>query len=267
MGIPRVRGRDFSDADRFGSLPVAIVSAALAREVFANEDPIGQRIMCGLDEQSGQWMTIVGVVGDVRQDSPASAAGPTLYMPLAQHPYRANEVQVVVRAAVDPSSLIAPVQNVVRSMNSEVAMKFTTMQAMVSDSIATPRFRMTLVTTFAAIALLLSLMGVYAVMSYITAQRAPEFAVRAALGASPTAIMRLVLRRAAALTLAGVVAGLLLALAAHRALTSMVFGIKSTDAVTYVAVLLLVIPVVVLAATVPALRAARVDPMLALRNE
>ena len=267
LGIPLVRGRDFTDRDRTGSVPVAIISEALARQSYPNRDPIGQRVQCGLDAESMKWMTIVGVVGNVRQDSPASGMSPALYMPLAQHPYRANEVQVAIRTQVDPSSVIAPVQQIVREMNPEVAMKFTTMDAMVGDSVAAPRFRTTLALSFAAFALLLAIMGVYAVMSYVTAQRSGEFAVRVALGASPGAILRLVLNGAARLAAAGVIAGAVLAVAASRVLATMLFGLTSTDALTYATVLAIVVPVVLLAAVLPALRAARVNPLAALRNE
>jgi putative ABC transport system permease protein len=159
MGIPLVRGRDFTRADRDGSEPVVIISEAAARQSFPNEDPVGRRIQCGLDNESMRWMTIIGVVGNVRQDSPASDAGPALYMPLAQHIYRANEVQVVMRTQVAPASLIPSVQRIVRSMDSGVATKFTTMQAMLSDSVAEPRFRTTLAMSFAILALLLAAMA------------------------------------------------------------------------------------------------------------
>jgi putative ABC transport system permease protein len=267
MGIPLVRGRDFTDADQYRSEPVVIISEALARQSFPNQDPIGRRLQCGLDEESMRWMTIVGIVGNVRQDSPASEASPAMYMPLAQHPYRANEVQVAIRAQVDPSSLIPPVQQIVREMNPEVAMKFTTMDAMVSDSVAAPRFRTTLAMSFAVLALLLAIMGVYAVMSYLTVQRTGEFAIRAALGAPPGAILQLVLRGAAKLAVIGVVAGIALALGTSRVLATMLFGLKSTDALTYATVFVVVVPAVLLAALLPALRASRVDPLAALRDE
>ena len=268
MGIPLLRGRDFTTGDIFGKEPVAIISESVVRQSFANENPIGQHIRCGLDNESyKQWMTIVGVVGDVKQDSPTDPLTSGIYMPLAQHPWRANEYQVAMRAAVDPRTLIAPVQETMRQMNPQVATRFTTVQEMVSGSIAAPRFRMTLATTFAGLALLLAIFGVYSVMSYVTAQRTPEFALRAALGAAPMEIARLVLARTARLAAMGVAIGMVLALAASRVLTSMLFGLKSTDAVTYAMVLATVIPLVVLAAAVPALRAARVDPMKALRYE
>jgi ABC-type antimicrobial peptide transport system permease subunit len=212
-------------------------------------------------------MTIVGVVGNVRQDTPASALAPALYMPLAQHPYRANEVQVAIRTQVDPSTLIAPVQQIVREMNRDVAMKFTTMEAMVGDSVAAPRFRAMLALSFAALALVLALMGVYAVMSYVAVQRTGELAIRAALGASPSAILRLVLGGAAWLGAIGVVAGTALAVAASRVLASMLFGLTSTDPLTYGTVFAIVVPTILAAAGLPAWRASRVDPLVALRNE
>jgi len=266
MGIPLLRGREFSDADRYGSEPVVIVSDALVRQSFPNADPIGRRLQCGLDAETMKWMTIVGVVGNVRQDSPASPAAAAMYMPLAQHPYRANEAQVAMRTQVEPSTLIEPVKQIVRSMNPDVAMKFTTMDAMVSDSAAAPRFRTTLALTFAALALLLAFMGVYAVMSYVTAQRTGEFAIRAAMGASSGTILRLVLRGAAGLAVIGVVVGAGIALAASRVLANMLFGLTTTDALTYAIVCAVVLPSVLLAAVLPALRASRVDPLVALRN-
>ena len=267
MGIPHVRGRDFTDADRYGSAPVVIISEALARQSFPNEDPIGHRLQCGLDTESMQWMTIVGVVGNVRQDSPASKASPAMYMPLAQHPFRANEVQIPIRTEVEPSSLIASVKRIVEQMNPQVATKFTTMDAMVGESVADSRFRTTLAMSFATLALLLAIMGVYAVMNYVTVQRTGEFAIRAALGAPRGAILLLVLRGAARLAAAGVVAGAVLAIAASRALTNMLFGLKGTDTLTYVTVIAVVLPAVLLAALRPALRASRVDPLVALRDE
>jgi putative ABC transport system permease protein len=267
MGIPRLRGRDFTDADRHGSEPVAIISEALARQSFQNEDPIGRRLQCGLDNESMQWMTIVGVVGNVRQDSPASPAAAALYMPLAQHPYRANEVQVAIRAEVEPSSLTAQVKHVVQEMNADVATKFTTMDAMVAQSVADSRFRTTLAMSFGALALLLAIMGVYAVMSYVTVQRTGEFAIRSALGASRSAILQLVLGGAARLAGVGLIAGAALAIAASRVLSRMLFGLTTTDALTYAFVIALVSLAVLLSALLPALRASRVDPLVALRDQ
>jgi putative ABC transport system permease protein len=265
MGIPLVRGRDFTAGDRYDRQFVAIISESLARQSFPGQDPIGHTIMCGLE--SLKWMTIVGVVADVRQDSPAASPGPTLYMPLLQYPFHANEVQVVMRTALSPTSLIEPVRGKMHALNSETATRFTTMEAMVSSSIATPRLRMMLVGMFAGLALLLAMAGMYGVMSYVTTQRIAEFGVRMALGASPGNVVALVLGRAALMAALGVAVGLAIAFSAARVMTTMLFGLKATDAITYAAVLLAVTPIVVLAAAIPAWRASRADPVVALRSE
>ncbi len=265
LGIPLLRGRDFMSRDNYKAPFVAIISDALARETFPYEDPIGRRIQCGLD--SLEWMTIVGVVGDVRQDSPASPPAPTLYMPLKQHPYRANEIQVAMRTAIEPESLIGAVRQKVRGANPEIATKFTTMNAMVSDSIARPRFRLLLIGAFAVLALLLAMVGVYGVVSYVITQRTSEFGLRTALGAEPRDLVGLVLNRALRLGGIGLAFGMIMSLAAGRVMTSMLFGLKPADAITYLAVILAFTPVVILAAGVPAWRATRIDPLIALREE
>jgi predicted permease len=264
LGIPLLRGRDFDAGDRYDRPFVAIVSASLARQSFGDADPIGHRLRCGFD--SNEWMTIVGVVGDVRHASPAAAPGPELYMPLRQHPYAASRVQVVVRTSVDPESLIGTVRGAVQAASPEVALKFTTLQASVEGSVAAPRFRMALVSAFASLALLLAVAGIYAVMSYGTSQRTSEFGLRVALGAKAPDVVRLVVAGAARLVAVGLALGLLLAAATGRVITSMLFGIRPMDAAAYGAVVLLSVPMIVVAALVPALRAARVDPMTALRE-
>ena len=250
----------------YGRAPVAIISEALARNTFPNEDPIGHRIRWGLDLPV-QWATIVGVVSDVRQYSPASTLDPQIYMPLRQHPYAANEVQIVLRTGGNPESLIPIVRETVRSVSPDVATKFTTMEASVSDSIAAPRFRTTLVSTFAAIALLLAAAGMYAVMSYTTAQRSSEFAVRLALGAEVNGIVRLVIGGAARLVMIGIVLGLGFGVATNRIIATMLFGINTHDVITYAGVLLAMLPAILIAAAVPAIRAACVDPIGALRTD
>jgi len=264
MGIPVVRGREFDENDVFEQPFVAVVSESLARQSFPGEDPIGHRIRCGFD--SDKWMTIVGVVGDVRQSSPAASPAPELYMPVRQHPFPATRLQLVVRTSADPESLIGAVQQTLRAAAPEVAVRFTTLESSVDGSIAGPRFRMALVSTFAALALLLAAAGMYSVMSYVTSQRTSEFGLRVALGAHTGALVRLVLGSAARLAAAGVLAGIGLALLTSRILSAMLFGITPFDTGTYGAVLLLALPVVLLAAALPALRAARVDPMVALRD-
>ncbi len=265
MAIPIIAGRDFEDSDLYDRPFVAIVSESLARQNFPNEDPIGHRLMCGLDAPD-KWMTIVGVVGDVRQNSPAATPGPEIYMPLRQHPFYGNEVQVVTRSA-NPVALIPAVQNTIREMNPEVATKFAAMDELVSDSVAAPRFRSALAISFAGIALLLALSGMYAVMSYVTVRRTSEFGLRMALGADSANILGLVLGSAAQMGIAGVAVGVVLSIACGRLLATMLFGLQSTDVPTYLSVIAVVLPVVVIAAALPAWRASQVEPMEALRNE
>lgn len=265
MGIPLLRGRDFDDADLYDRPFVAVISESLAREDFPNENPIGHSIMCGLD--SPNWMTVVGVVGDVRQSSPAARPGPELYMPLRQHPFMANEAEVVVRTAGDPNVLTPSVQKTVHDADSQMAVRFTTMSELVSDSIGTQRFRTALASIFAALALLLALSGMYAVMNYITAQRTSEFGLRSALGAQQGNLLLLVLRGAARFATIGVAIGVFLSIASSRFLASMLFGVKSLDVTTYALVIAAVVPVVLLASAIPAWRASRVDPVTALRSE
>jgi predicted permease len=265
LEIPLVRGRDFDDGDRYEREPVAIVSESLARQSFGDRNPLGQRIMCGLD-RSDVWMTIVGVVGDVRQDSPAAAPGPALYMPLRQHPYRGNEIQVVMRTRGTPESLMPTVRDIVRTASPEIATRFTTLDASVSDAVATPRLRATLVGAFASIAWLLALAGIYALISYTTAQRTAEFGLRSALGARPSDIARLVLTGAGRLTLAGVAIGLLAAFLTSRLLTTMLFGVTSLDAATYAGVCGATVPIAIGVALIPAWRAARLNPIAALKS-
>ena len=265
LGIPLVRGRDFAATDLFDQPFVAIVSESLARQVFGAADPIGRRVQCGFD-QPDRWMTIVGVVGDVRQASPASLPGPELYMPLRQHPVAANEVQVVVRTSVPPETLVETVRRTARALDPAIATKFTTLPASIAESIAAPRLRTAVVSTFAALALLLAVSGMYAVTSYLTAQRTPEFGLRLALGARAGDLAGLVLRDAARLAALGAGLGLGLALAAARLVGGLLYGVTPLDGSTYAAVVLTAVPLVLAGAAWPALRAARVPPAVALRQ-
>jgi putative ABC transport system permease protein len=265
MGIPLLRGRGFNDGDLYDRPAVAVVSDSLTRQNFPNEDPIGHRIMCGLD--SPKWMTIVGVVGDVRQVSPAAQPGADLYMPLQQHPFMATDAEVVMRAVGNPRSLIPDVEKIIRTSDPSIALRFTTMGELVDDSIGAQRFRTAIASSFAALALLVAISGMYAVMSCVTAQRTAEFGVRAALGALPSNIVRMVMWIAARLAATGVLVGVLLSLATGKLLSSVLFGVKTTDPVTYLVVTVLVFAAIVLAAALPAWRASRIDPMAALRYE
>jgi predicted permease len=267
MRIPLLRGRDFTVRDRYDAPGVIIVSDSVVRQIFPGEDPLGRQIVCGLDAVTMKPMTIVGVVGDVRQNSPGSLPEPTLYMPLQQHPFYANEVQVIVRTGGDPAAMTATVRKTAHDLNPEMAVKFTTMETMVSDSIAAPRFRTFLAGTFAALALLLAMAGIYGVMSYIVTQRTSELGLRMALGAAGSDVMALVLSRAAVMAVVGLAIGAAMAMAVSRLIGAMLFGLTATDPATYAMVLFGVAGIAVLAAAGPAWRASRIDPMVALREE
>lgn len=267
LGMRLLRGRDFNDGDTVGRPLVAVISQSIARQVFPNQDPLGHRIGCGFDMTSINGMTIVGVVNDVRQDSPASLPGPAIYVPLDQHPQRADQVELVIRTSGTPEALIPAVQKMIREMNPQVATKFTTMTELVNDSIGAQRFRSALAGSFAMLALFLAISGMYAVMSYVTTRRTSEFGLRSALGALPGSIVRLVLGDAARLAIFGLIGGVILSLMVSRLLQAMIFGLKSTDPLTYIAVVVVLLPIIVMAAALPAWRSSRVDPMIALRNE
>ncbi|HYL78536.1 MAG TPA: ABC transporter permease [Bryobacteraceae bacterium] len=265
LGIPLRRGRDFNDGDRPDAPLAAIVNDTLARRALPGQDPLGRIIYCPYD--SFKPMTIVGVVGDVRQGGPASAPMPECFMPYQQHQYNGNTLSVVVRTAMDPNAMVEEMRRVVRQRSPEVPVKFTTMQAALSENVATPRFRTVLLGIFAGLAVALAIAGVYGVMAYAVGQRTNEIGLRMALGASPGDVLRLVMRQAFGLAGAGLLIGLVGAVAAARLLTSMLFEVKPADPVTFAGVAALLGLVALAASYVPARRAARVDPLAALRQE
>jgi len=264
LGVPVTRGRDFSDADAPGAPFVAIVNEALGRAVFGDEDPIGRRIQCGLDTL--EFMTIVGVVGNVRTTGPAVAAEPEILMPYEQHPAPATALHLVVRAErVEPLALADTIRRAVTRRRAEVPVRVSTMDGRLETATAGPRFRTFLVLTFAAVALLLALAGVYGVMAYTVSQRVPELGVRVALGASPRQIMRLVLLDGARLALTGLILGIVLAVFSGRLLRGLLFGVEAGDPVTIAGVSVVVALAMFLATFFPGRRAGRVDPITALR--
>jgi len=265
LGIPLKEGRDFSAADQYDAPFTAIVNAALARQSFAGQDPIGRVIYCGLD--SDKPMKIVGVVGDVRQYGPAIAPWPEIYMPNEQHPRTATGMNVLVRTAGEPGMLAETLRRRVRALSPDVPVKFTTMEVSLAANTAAPRFRTLLLAIFAGLAVILAMAGVYGVMAYTVGQRGNEIGLRMALGAHTGDVLRLVLRQGIVLAAAGLVIGLAGAFAASRLLTSMLFEVKPNDPVTYIGVALLLGFVAVAASYIPARRAARIDPLVALRQE
>ncbi|MBV8514585.1 MAG: FtsX-like permease family protein, partial [Acidobacteria bacterium] len=265
MGIPLKSGRDFNDGDAYDAQFTAIINEQLARKMFPNEDPIGHSIFCGLDSMNP--MKIVGVVGNVRQEGPASQPEAEIYMPYLQHPQPATNMRVIVRTDAEPGVITAAMRERMRTISPDVPAKFSTMEQALSGNIAAPRFRTLLLGIFAGLAVCLALAGVYGVMSYVVGQRLNEIGLRIALGASPGEILRLVLRQALVLVGVGIVIGFAGAAAVTRLLTSMLFGVKPNDPATYAAVIAIVLAAALLASYIPARRALRVDPMVALRYE
>jgi predicted permease len=266
MRVPIVRGRDFTDGDRLDAPFVAIVNEALAREAFPNQEVIGRSIRCGLD--SPEWMTIVGVVHDVRTWGPTRPAQAEIYMPYEQHPGPATALNIVARTGdVDPMAIGSTIARRIRERSPDVPVKIDTMEGTLTTAMATPRFRTFLLVTFAVVALVLATAGVYGVMAYTVNQRVPEIGVRMALGAAPGDVLGLIMREGVALTIAGLVIGVVLALAGSKLLSGLLFGVTPRDPLVLAGVVLVVAATALTACLVPGRRALRVDPMVALRAE
>jgi putative ABC transport system permease protein len=265
LGIPLRRGRDFNDGDTYDAPFTAIINEGLARQAFPNQDPIGHLIFCGLDSMNG--MKIVGIVGNVREYGPATPPSPEIYMPYEQHPQPATGLSILVRTSMQPGAISPAVREKIHELSINVPVKFTTMEALNSEGVAAPRFRTLLLGIFAGLAVSLALAGVYGVMSYVVGQRSNEIGLRMALGASRGDVLRLVLRQTLLLAGAGIVIGLAGAAAVTQFLTSILFGVKATDPLTYAAVVALLVLTALGASYIPARRAMRVDPMAALRYE
>jgi predicted permease len=265
LGIPILAGREFQAGDLYHAPFVAVVSESLAAESFPGEDPLGQQLQCGLDSETP--MTIVGVVGDVRQDSPESRPGPALYMSLAQHPRYANEVQIVVHADGDPAALVPAVRAAIQRQRKDAATSFTTLSHQVAGTIATPKLRGRLAGLFACVALLLAGAGVYGVMAFATSQRRGEMALRLALGARGRDLWLLIAESGLRLVAAGLALGLLATLAAGQLLQSLIFGLEVHDPATWSSVVGVLFSVALVTIAGPAWRAMRSDPARVLRQE
>jgi predicted permease len=264
LGIPIKTGRDFSDGDTFERPSVAVVNEALARKSFPGQSPIGRTIFCPFDATPA--MTIIGVVGDVRQFGPAREPLPECYMTYQQHQY-GTTLSIVARAVGDPTALAETVRRVAQERSPDVPLKFTTMEALVSGNVVTPRFRSLLFGLFAGIAVCLAMAGVYGVMAYAVGERSSEIGLRIALGASAGSLLRLILGQGMALAAAGLVLGLAAAVASTRLLASMLFQVQPGDPLVYLAVSVLVGFVAIVAGYLPARRASRIDPLTAMRQE
>ncbi len=271
LGIPILKGRLFSDQDNSveGS-KVAIINAVLARRFFSDVDPIGKRIRLGSEAPLGPWLNVVGVVGDAALESLNDPRFPQVYSPHAQAEEGgvAGNMALVVRTSSDPLSLAAAVREQVHALDKDQSVaNIETLEQVVSGSLAQPRLNTLLLAGFAGFALLLAVIGLYGVLSYSVAQRTHEIGVRMALGARPHDVFWSVLGHALSLTSAGVAGGLTAAFGLTRLMASLLFGIRPTDPATFVAVSVVLTVVALLASYIPARRATKVDPLVALRYE
>ena len=267
LGIPLLRGRIFNPSDRLGTPKVLLINHALASALFPNQDPVGQQIVSGFDENSSDFETIVGVVGDIRSDSPATPARPTLYLPSAQHADWADDMQIVVRTPLDPTTMSETLRRALHRSHPEIAVKITTMREQLGVVQQPEHFRTTLFILFAAASLLLAALGVYGVTAYTVAQRRFEFGLRVALGASRGQVLSVVLGKALYAAGIGIAIGLVLSILLMRVVAGVVGQLPAFDPVAYALAALAVLTLAFAASVSPAHHAASVEPMTVLHNE
>jgi putative ABC transport system permease protein len=269
MGIRLLQGRPFTPQDEQGGPPLAIVNETLARQIFKGENPVGRRIRANISfgTDDAAMREIVGVVADVKSSSISGDPVPEVFAPQTPADF-IGEMTVVVRTQNDPTSLALPLRSMVASMDKDLPLRdIKTLDEYVSASISAPRFETLLLGTFAALACVLTAIGLYGVISYSVAQRNREMGIRIALGAQRGSILRMVVREGAFLALAGTGAGLVASFFAVRLIRGQLFGTGATDPATFITVPLMMIAVALLASYIPARRATRVDPIVVLREE
>jgi len=263
MGIPLVKGRYFDQHDTKDAPETVIVDETLAQRFWPHEDPIGKRIQRG---GSGAWRTIVGVISNARQYSSEKEPPIAVYFPFEQ--YVARNMFLVTRTTIDPATTISTITKEIQSIDPEMPVfDVGTMDQRLSDSLASRRFAMILLALFAAVASLLAAIGIFGVMAYTVNERTHEIGIRLALGSPPSRILQLVIKQAVAMTSVGVAIGLGCAFGLTRVLAALLFGVTTTDVLTFTLTPVVLAVVALLASYLPARRAARVDPMIALKCE
>jgi predicted permease len=268
LGIPLVQGRFFSQGDSKDAPAVWIINQAMAKRYWPNEDAVGKRITFADNPNSKDWVTIVGVVGDVKDKPNSPGAEPAFWWPLPQAWRVFDQMSIVVRANGDPELLVNAVRKEVERLDPTLPLAdVRTMDQIADAGVATPRFAFLLVGLFAALAIVLAAIGTYGVIAYSVSQRIPEFGLRLALGAPPSGLLRLVLAQGAQLAVSGAVLGIVVALTLARVLRSMIYNVSPADPLTFTAVGLMVIGIALLACYLPARRATKANPMVALRAE
>jgi predicted permease len=269
MGIPVIEGRDFMVADTAGT-PVVMVNETLAKTFYKDRSPIGKRLRVGFNPKN-PWLTIVGVVRDVKQGGVGSKTGTELYFMAEQGRltnFAPSNMNIVIRSALPVESLVTNIQDIVRTMDPTLPIvRLRTMEDVFSESVARPRFLAQLLGLFAGLALLLAAIGTYGILSYTVSERRKEIGIHMALGATRQTVLGMVLGQGARLTVAGLVIGLAASLVLTRFLQAQLFNVRPTDPGTIAAVMAFIAVVAGLACYVPASRATRVDPMVVLRDE
>jgi len=261
MGIPLRQGRGFTLRDADGQPKVVVINETMAKKYFSNRDPVGRRLNAG-----GAWRTVVGVVSDVRSASLEKEVNPQLYLPNAQWPW--GGMTIVVHTEGDPLALASAARNELKSLDALIpAAKMRTMEQVLSSATAVRRFNMALLAFFAVAALLLTLVGIYGVVAFLVGRQSREIGIRIALGAQRRDVLRLVLQQGMKPVAFGSVAGLAGSLAVSRLVASQLYGVSPADPLTLTSIIVLLVSAVLLACWLPARRAARVDPMVALRHD
>jgi predicted permease len=267
LNIPLIRGRFFQESDGPDAPHAALISETLARRFWPNEDPLGRQIQFGNMDGDLRLLQVVGVVGDVRDEGLDAEARPIVYVNYFQRPTAAAQFSIVLRGHGDAGAFTAAMRREARALNPEMPTKFQTLREIISASLDNRRFSMIMLGVFASSALALAMVGLYGVMAYITSERTHEIGIRMALGAQRVDMLRMILRQSFTLVLAGVALGILASIALTRLLSTMLYGVRATDVLTYAGVVGLLAVAAALASYVPARRAMKVDPMVALRYE
>jgi len=269
MGIPLKRGRGFTDDDRQGTPQVVLLAESAVQKYFPNEDPIGKTIKLGWGRGPGKPKAggqIVGIVGDVKEAGLNEPNAPQIYLPYRQWP--TQSMSVVMKTTTPPESLTAAVRGEVHAIDPNLPVSnIATLDTIIAESISQPRFYMLLLTIFASVALLLAAIGIFGVLSYAVSQRTREIGIRMALGAPGRTVVTLIVRQAMLLVLSGVAAGTIAALFVSQTMVKMLFSVTPTDPVTFASVAAVLVGVALFASYLPARRATRVDPIVALRTE
>jgi putative ABC transport system permease protein len=269
LGMPLERGRVFGDFDNENAPPVAVINESFARIYWPNADPVGQHLKLNNARSIPRnltWTTVVGVVADARTESLAESSVPLVYLSLFQKP--SKDLAIFLRGRLDPASTPPALREQVQLVNAELPVfGAQTLDDALSASLAQRRFSMEMVGLFALTALLLAGLGIYGVISYIVSERTHEIGIRLALGAQRQNILRMVLRQGLTLAIIGAAAGFVCALIVSHLMAGLLYGVRPTDPVTFAAVALLLIGVAALACYIPARRAIRVDPLVALRYQ